>query len=60
MVTSTVDAPVQDAVSEAMMALKSLGYTSQEAANALKSVKGQADTADALIRLALRQMAQMG
>ena len=43
-----------------MLALKSLGYTPQEAANALKSVKGQADTADALIRLALRQMAQMG
>ena len=59
-VTSSVDAPAQDAVSEAMLALKSLGYMPQEAANALKSVKGQADTADALIRLALRQMAQMG
>ena len=59
-VTASVDAPAQDAVSEAMLALKSLGYTPQEAANALKSVKGQADTADALIRLALRQMAQMG
>ena len=58
MVTSAVDAPAQDAVSEAMMALKSLGYTPQEAANALKGVKGQADTADELIRLALRHMAQ--
>ena len=57
-VTSAVDAPVQDAVSEAMLALKSLGYTPQEAANALKGVKGQADTADELIRLALRHMAQ--
>lgn len=57
-ITSAVDAPVQDAVGEAMMALKSLGYTPQEAANALKGVKGQANTADELIRLALRQMAQ--
>ena len=59
-VTSAVDAPAQDAVSEAMLALKSLGYTPQEAANALKGVKGQADTADELIRLALRHMAQNG
>ena len=57
-VVSSVDAPVQDAISEAMLALKSLGYTPQEAANALKGVKGQADTADELIRLALRHMAQ--
>ena len=59
-ITAAVDAPAQDAVSEAMLALKSLGYTPQEAANALKGVKGQADTADELIRLALRQMAQNG
>ena len=59
-VITTADAPVQDAVSEAMLALKSLGYTPQEAANALKGVKGQADTADELIRLALRHMAQNG
>lgn len=57
-VTSSVDAPVQDAVSEAMLALKSLGYTPQEAANALKAVKGKADTPDELIKLALRHMAQ--
>ena len=55
---TSADAPVQDAISEAMLALKSLGYTPQEAANALKGVKGQADTADELIRLALRHMAQ--
>ena len=59
-ITSSADAPAQDAVSEAMLALKSLGYTPQEAANALKGVKGQADTADELIRLALRHMAQNG
>ena len=57
-ITADGDAPVQDAVSEAMLALKSLGYTPQEAANALKGVKGQGSTADELIRLALRQMAQ--
>ena len=56
----SADAPVQDAVGEAMLALKSLGYTPQEAANALKGVKGQADSADELIRLALRHMAQNG
>lgn len=55
---STDDATAQDAVGEAMLALKSLGYTPQEAANALKGVKGQGDTADELIRLALRHMAQ--
>ena len=59
-ITANADAPVQDAVSEAMLALKSLGYTPQEAANALKGVKGQADTPDELIKLALRHMAQMG
>ena len=59
-ITASADAPAQDAVSEAMLALKSLGYTPQEAANALKGVKGQADTADELIRLALRHMAQNG
>ncbi len=51
-------APAQDALSEAMLALKSLGYTPQEAAAALKGVKGQADTPDELIKLALRHMAQ--
>lgn len=59
-VSAQADAPAMDAVGEAMLALKSLGYTPQEAANALKGVKGQADTADELIRLALRHMAQNG
>ena len=49
-----------DPVSEAILALQALGYTPQEAANALKGVKGQADTVDGLIKLALRHMAQNG
>ena len=52
------EAPAQDALGEAMQALKSLGYSPQEAAQALKGAKGQAQTADDLIRLALRNMAQ--
>lgn len=51
------EAPAQDALGEAMQALKALGYSPQEAAAALKGVKGQGETADELIRLALRQMA---
>ena len=54
------EAPAGDALGEAMQALKSLGYTPQEAALALKDVKSQADTADQLIKLALRRMAQQG
>lgn len=60
LLTADEDAPPVDAVSEAMLALKSLGYTPQEAANALKGVKGQADAPDELIKLALRHMAQNG
>ena len=52
------EAPAQDALGEAMQALKSLGYSPQEAAAALKGAKGKAETADELIRLALRSMAQ--
>ena len=52
------EAPAQDALGEAMQALKALGYSPQEAAAALKGVKGQAQNADELIRLALRNMAQ--
>ena len=52
------EAPAQDALGEAMQALKALGYSPQEAAQALKGAKGQAQTADELIRLALRNMAQ--
>ncbi len=54
------EAPAGDALGEAMQALKSLGYTPQEAAAALKGVKGQADSPDELIKLALRHMAQQG
>ncbi len=54
------EALAQDALGEAMQALKALGYSPQEAAAALKGVKGQGDTADELIRLALRHMAQKG
>ena len=56
----TEDAPAADALSEAMQALKSLGYSPQEAAAALKGVKEQAATTDELIKLALRFMAQQG
>ena len=52
------EAPAADALSEAMQALKALGYSPQEAAKALKGAKGQAQTADELIRMALRNMAQ--
>ncbi len=53
------DAPIaHDAISEAMQALKALGYSPQEATAALRGVKGQADTADELIRLALKKMIQ--
>lgn len=50
--------PAGDAVSEAMLALKSLGYTPQEAAAALKGVEGT--TADELIKQALRRMVSNG
>lgn len=52
------EAHAQDALGEAMQALKALGYSPQEAAKALKGAKGQAQTADELIRMALRNMAQ--
>ena len=51
------EAPAQDALGEAMQALKALGYSPQEAARALKGAK-DAQTADEMIRLALRNMAQ--
>lgn len=52
------DGAPTDPVSESLLALKTLGYTPMEAADAIKNVKGQADTADELIKLALRYMAQ--
>ena len=52
------EAPAQDVLGEAMQALKALGYSPQEAAAALKGIENKAETADELIRLALRHMAQ--
>lgn len=52
------EAPATDAFGEAIQALKTLGYSPQEAISALKGVKDKADTADELIKLALRHMAQ--
>lgn len=53
-------APVRDdALAEAMQALQSLGYTPVEATRALQAVRGKADKADELIKLALRSMAGM-
>ena len=48
-----------DAVSDALAALMALGYTQGEAAGAVNKVKDQADSAEDLIRLALRAMSQM-
>ena len=53
-------APVRDdALTEAMQALQSLGYTPVEASRALQAVRGKSDKADELIKLALRSMAGM-
>jgi len=46
-----------DALTEAMQALQSLGYTPVEATRALQAVRGKSDKADELIKLALRSMA---
>lgn len=50
---------VQDAVSSAIEALESLGYTASEAARAVTKVQSQTDKTDELIKLALRSMAGM-
>ena len=44
---------------EAQAALQALGYTSAEAARAINLVRDQADTADKLILLAVRQLSGM-
>ena len=44
---------------EAQAALQALGYTSAEAARAINLVRDQADTVDALIMLALRQIGSL-
>ena len=48
-----------DAAAAAQAALQALGYTSAEAARALNQVRDQADTADKLILLAVRQLSGM-
>ncbi len=45
-----------DAASEAVAALLGLGYTRQEALNAVSAVKSLGDTAEELVGLALRKM----
>lgn len=50
--------PIQeDAATEALAALQALGYTPAEAAKAISQVRGQSDSANELVRLALRNMA---
>lgn len=46
----------EDAMSEALLALQSLGYSNGEATKALSAVRDQSDKADELVRLALRSM----
>lgn len=47
----------EDAAQEALAALQALGYTPAEATRAIQQVKGQSDSANDLVRLALRSMA---
>ncbi len=47
----------EDAAQEALAALQALGYTAAEAARAVSQVRGQSDSANELVRLALRNMA---
>ena len=52
--------PAQEvAAAEALAALQALGYTPAEAARAVSLVRGQSDSANELVRLALRGMAGM-
>ena len=57
--TAPVSPVVGDAQREAQAALQALGYTSAEAARAINLVRDQADTVDALIMLALRQIGSL-
>ena len=62
---AVADMPIQqdtssDAISEAIQALQSLGYSPQEATKALKGISTDNATADGLIKQALRNMAQNG
>ena len=56
MPTEKVGAAASEDSSEPQAALQALGYTSAEAARAINLVRDQADTVDALIMLALRQI----
>ncbi len=47
----------EDAAQEALAALQALGYTAAEAAKAVSQVRGQSESANELVRLALRNMA---
>lgn len=59
-VTGTAYTPIQeDAAAEALAALQALGYTPAEAARAISQVRGKSDSANELVRLALRSMAGM-
>lgn len=49
----------EDAAAEALAALQALGYTPAEAARAVSLVRGQSDSANELVRLALRGMVGM-
>lgn len=49
----------EDAAAEALAALQALGYTPAEAARAVSLVRGQSNSANELVRLALRGMAGM-
>ena len=53
-----MDSTAKDMLSEAILALKTLGYSPVEAVDAIKNVKEQAETTDELIKQALRYMAQ--
>ena len=52
-------APATSAEQEALAALQALGYTAAEAARAVSAVRGQAETTDRLIMLALRQRSSL-
>lgn len=52
-------APLGNAQREAQAALQALGYTSAEAARAVNLVRDQADTVDALVMLALKQVGSL-
>ena len=56
---AAVSFPGGDSASEAVEALIALGYSSTEARDAVSRIRGQADTPEELIRLALRAMAGM-